>query len=369
MEPPTQAEKRDIAESFLSDEAAKEPEKHEVYFKHYEALTRGSPGDYAVRIGTPMYSSHAEVISFFNKLISNVMQTKADFDSLFANILAPEARDYAIQALVKASLMIDCASKQNSRKVGDYVPRTWGEKQSFANFVERCFPSSIQSRKIRQESQDALAQRGRLKAWKLKERYKVRLRPTNNLAEHLVFDPERRILHVFRQVGFLKAHLYRSRDEDIDIGFRKSLEKGTLPPQLLLEVLDSIQFLLFPNDGRSFKSLEKFTEKYGFDPKATYFERHIRTLPDDFEYKYLGDRLATLLRIVNHPPPANSIVAWFERHTSERNALTVAILGLFLTALLGFLSLLVGTVAVVYSILQYNVAVKALQSSPMSSST
>jgi hypothetical protein len=115
--------------------------------------------------------------------------------------------------------------------------------------------------------------------------------------------------------------------------------RGTLPPQLLLEVLDSIQYLLFPNDGRSFKSLEKFTDKYGFDPKATYFERHIRTLPDEFEYKYLGERLATLLRIVDHPPPANSIVAWFERHTSERNALTVAILGLFLTALLGFLSM------------------------------
>jgi hypothetical protein len=155
--------------------------------------------------------------------------------------------------------------------------------------------------------------------------------------------------------------------------------RGTLPPQLLLEVLDSIQYLLFPNDGRSFKSLEKFTEKYGFDPKATYFESHIRTLPDEFEYKYLGDRLATLLRVVDHPPPANSIVAWFERHTSERNALTVAILGLFLTALLGFLSvyfhdishqgLLVGTVALVYGIMQYNVAVEALHASPISSLT
>jgi hypothetical protein len=228
MDPPTPAEKRDIANRFLSDEAAREPEKHQVYFRHYEALFRGSPGDYAVRIGRPVYSSHAEVISFFNKLIENVMQTKADFSSLFPTNVAVGARDHAIQALLKASFMIDCASKQNlpeGRKVGDYVPRTWGEKQSFANFVERCFPSSTQSRKVRQESQAALAQRGRLKAWKLKERYKVRLRPTDNLAEHLVFDPERRILHVFRQVGFLKAHLYRSRDEDIDTGFRKSLEK------------------------------------------------------------------------------------------------------------------------------------------------
>ena len=116
-----------------------------------------------------------------------------------------------------------------------------------------------------------------------------------------------------------------------------TLHRGTLPPQLLLEVLDSIQYLLFPNDPRSYKSLEKFINKYDFDPKAMYYEDHIRALPESLEYKYLGDRLATLLRIRNDPPAANGIIAWVARHTSERNALILAILGLFLTALFGFL--------------------------------
>jgi len=129
-----------------------------------------------------------------------------------------------------------------------------------------------------------------------------------------------------------------------------------LPPQLLLEVLDSIQYLLFPNDKRSYKSLEKFISKYDFDPQAEYFQKHIRALPEDFEYKYLGNRLATLLKVVDNPPAANGIVAWVERHTSERSALTVAIVGLFLTALIGFLSLIVAAIALVYSIKQYDVA-------------
>jgi hypothetical protein len=115
--------------------------------------------------------------------------------------------------------------------------------------------------------------------------------------------------------------------------------RGTLPPQLLLETLDSIQNLLYPNDEKSIKSLDKFIEKYGYDADTKIFEKHIRELPEEFEYKYWGSRLVALLDIVNNPPPANRVVAWFERHTSERNALTVAILGLFLTALISFLSM------------------------------
>jgi hypothetical protein len=115
--------------------------------------------------------------------------------------------------------------------------------------------------------------------------------------------------------------------------------RGTLPPQLLLEILDSIQYLLFPGDEKASPSLEKFIEKYGFDPNAIHLD-HIRVLAENPKYEYLGDRLRTLLHLADNPPPENRIVAWFERHTSERNALTVAILGLFLTALFGFLSMI-----------------------------
>lgn len=74
-----------------------------------------------------------------------------------------------------------------------------------------------------------------------------------------------------------------------------------------------------------------------FDPDVNLVEGHIREIPNNFLYKYWGPRLLRLLEIVDNPPPANKLIAWFERHTSERNALTIAILGLFLSALLGFL--------------------------------
>ncbi|KAI4615058.1 hypothetical protein J4E80_006564 [Alternaria sp. BMP 0032] len=228
MEPPTPAEKQDIANKFLDNEAAEKPETPAVFFKYYESLFRGPPGSYVVNVARPAYSSHAEVVRFFDYLIGNTSQTKADFSCLYATDVATNVREHGIRALLQASLMIDCALKQHlpeGHKVSDFVPQSWGEQQSFGKFVESCFPSPAQSQKVRQDSEDPLAQRSRLAAWKLKEWHKVRLRPTDNLAEHLVFEPQGTVLRVFRQVGWLKAHLRRSRNKDIDIGFVESLEK------------------------------------------------------------------------------------------------------------------------------------------------
>jgi hypothetical protein len=67
----------------------------------------------------------------------------------------------------------------------------------------------------------------------------------------------------------------------------------------------------------------------------------------DMIYEYWGERLETLYNLVEDPPPANVLVAWFERHTSERNALTVAIIGLFLAVVFGFLSVVIGILQLV----------------------
>ena len=52
--------------------------------------------------------------------------------------------------------------------------------------------------------------------------------------------------------------------------------------------------------------------------------------------------MSTIYDIVKSPPPTNVFMNWLERHTPERNALTVAIIGLLLAAVFGFLSFLVG---------------------------
>lgn len=89
-----------------------------------------------------------------------------------------------------------------------------------------------------------------------------------------------------------------------------------------------------------------------FDPNLMVYDGLIRPVPADFKLVYWSKRLKALQAVVDHPPPSNKVISWFERHTSERNALTVAILGLFLTALFGLLGFLVGVAQLVVSLRQ-----------------
>jgi hypothetical protein len=121
--------------------------------------------------------------------------------------------------------------------------------------------------------------------------------------------------------------------------------RGALPPKLLFETLLTIHHILFPianiADRRSHSLLNKLIRHQGFDAEGSWIE-YVRPYPHDMEYEYWQDRLEKLYGVVKRPPPANAIVAWFERHTSERNALTVAIVGLFLAVLLGFIGVIIG---------------------------
>lgn len=127
---------------------------------------------------------------------------------------------------------------------------------------------------------------------------------------------------------------------------------GTLPPQLLVETLSTIYIVLFPigTDKKSRKLAERLVRaKFPFDPDLLTYKGLDHPILENFEYRYWSKRLRTLQTRVEARPPKTRITSWFERHTSERNALTVAIIGLFLSVLFGFLSLLVGIVQVVVS--------------------
>jgi len=82
-------------------------------------------------------------------------------------------------------------------------------------------------------------------------------------------------------------------------------------------------------------------QKHGFDSEGRWIE-FVRPTPSDMTFNYWGDRLSALHEVVKNPPLENAVVGWVERHTTERNALTVAIIGLFLAALFRLLSFIVG---------------------------
>lgn len=125
------------------------------------------------------------------------------------------------------------------------------------------------------------------------------------------------------------------------------VNRNTLPPQLLLETLDSLQSILFPRiDPKSARFLEELVDMKGstFDKDCLLDDGFIRQMPWNFEYRFWGSRLLRLHELVANPKPRHRMGQWLQRHTSDRNALYVAILGLFLSAFFGFLSVVIGIV-------------------------
>lgn len=116
----------------------------------------------------------------------------------------------------------------------------------------------------------------------------------------------------------------------------------------MFETLLLNQLILLPAswDHKTDSLLEKLIAKDGFDPNMREYDP-VRRIAPGFVFQVWARRLDELHDFVRQPPPSNALVAWFERHTSERNALTVAILGLFLSVVIGLLGLVVGILQLV----------------------
>lgn len=132
-------------------------------------------------------------------------------------------KDDATRAVVRIGFMLDCSLKDKYSEgfeVGGYVPAKWELTEPFDSFVQRAVlrssndilnPSFIEYKKD-------------LKAWKLKKRHKLKFRPTDNIMEHLLYDPETRVVKIFHHTSYLKAQLARSIDQPIDLDAHSSLK-------------------------------------------------------------------------------------------------------------------------------------------------
>lgn len=129
----------------------------------------------------------------------------------------------ATNLAVQAMLMVDCAPNHwhaTDFVLGAHRPVSWLPGETYVGFFERSFPMSRES--STQSVQTAMEDRGALKAWKLQKRLGVNFRATNNLSEHLLFDPRSNCLYLFHHAEFLKAHLEKCR------GHKQPLEMTAL---------------------------------------------------------------------------------------------------------------------------------------------
>jgi hypothetical protein len=364
MQPPTAFEREQIVQTLFGDDQVPyaNSSKFDAYFKYYcSVVCPGSVGNAVLELSSPVLRSHSDVLKVVQALMLNPKISFKEFLSTTVGSelseFTPTERRYIARVATQVSLGINCATTDYHPNIHIGNSSQWRDDTPFLTFTESAFSRGTSALPDQQDLTEVILHKKSLKAWKLYQRYGIEIKATDNLVEHLSLDPKRKTLKVFHQVSFLRAHLEKTRHESLDLSFEESLKRGTLPPKLLLETLVTFHDILFPvmsaRDTRSLDTLKGMIKKNGFDPEGRWID-FVRNTPSDISFNYWGHRLEKLYELVKCPPPANAIVAWFERHTSERNALTVAIIGVFLSVLFGFLSFVVGLLQLILAWMIYD---------------
>jgi len=198
-----------------------------TYFKIYDALT--SPQYSTVQIYPSALTSHDDIRRLALELRVNPQSTREEFKNKIFNPPSTDLetiieQERGINVAVQLMLMIDCSDKDRhyeGYEVGGFRPVSWDSSERFADFVRKVFPARIHDQN---KVQTALKEKNALKCWKLRKRAHIKFLPTDNLAEHLLYDPRDNTVRLFRQTAFLKAHLRLSANQPIELGITESLK-------------------------------------------------------------------------------------------------------------------------------------------------
>lgn len=119
-----------------------------------------------------------------------------------------------------------------------------------------------------------------------------------------------------------------------------TLFRNNIPSQIAVEVLHSLQVVLFPFGTASESILRRLTNKESLDPDCIVYD--FADYDDDFSYHYFGSRLMQLHDEIENPSPRGFMEKWFERKSGARYIMMATFVGVMIAVVLGILSLAVG---------------------------
>ena len=228
MDVPTAAERTLIVREILHADATERARNYSAYIGFYTstfcpfAATRT-----AVQVDNTALRSHTQVLDALKTLCSDPKATRHHLEeTLFPLNILDRDREDAIRSLVLVCLMLDCSLKDKYSRdfqIGGYLPPKWEKDESFDHFVDRALPKGLT------KDHEIRMHRNSLKAWKLEKRLGIKFKSTNNITEHLLYDPAARVVRVFHQTAYLKAHLARSLETPIELDVNSSLRLYDFP--------------------------------------------------------------------------------------------------------------------------------------------
>ncbi|KAI0418853.1 hypothetical protein F5X98DRAFT_362821 [Xylaria grammica] len=290
------------------------------YLQFYEALVLDYHDELPVE-GYP-FKTHGDIWKAISLLTSRPELTRVEFAELIlACSLAPVDHKLLMDAtalIVKIVCMIDCSNLHYSPgrlEEGNSRP-LWKDHVPFNKYLQDLFAPQNHPVWSSQYGQNEVlyARKAQLKATKLRKHLNLTFRPTHDIRDHLRLDVRRNEIQIFHYASFLKENLRAKKN---------SSHSGLLPRQLLLEVLDSTQRILFPlSDAKSRRLLGSLVSDsdYSFDPDIEKFELSAVCNPGEevISYIYLADQLEELFQESQTPQPRTWLEKQMERRSGAR---------------------------------------------------
>ncbi|KAH9897175.1 hypothetical protein F4778DRAFT_246748 [Xylariomycetidae sp. FL2044] len=321
------------------------------YFQFYEAIV----SDYHEE-GLGHYSilqTHGDIFKAITHLKTHPDITRAALYEFLATSsslgAAASLGDLAnaTTLIVKITTMVDSSTLyQSADRLEKGTSRIgWADDVPFGKYFQELFKT--QSHPIwssaYHESDLILARKSDLRATKLKKHLKLTFRPTHDIRNHLRLDLRSNELEVFHFASYLKEELRATMGA---VDSPQSLNNSSIPRQLLLEVLDSLQSILFPlYDAKSKKLLRRLVADgyYKMDPELERFEfGSIRTpAEENISYVFLADRLEELYQEMQSPRPRSWLDKQLQRRSGARYVMLATLAGVALALLLGIVALAV----------------------------
>ena len=120
--------------------------------------------------------------------------------------------------------------------------------------------------------------------------------------------------------------------------------RGNIPRQIVLEVLDTLQNVLFPFDSGSEQILRGLVSKQSFDPDCLRYDAAVYRGEGggNLSYSYFGNRLVDLFEELEDPSPRGVLETWFQRKSGARHVMMATLIGVIIAIVLGILGLVVG---------------------------
>ncbi|PVH73641.1 hypothetical protein DL98DRAFT_594830 [Cadophora sp. DSE1049] len=201
----------------------------------------------------PGLASHEVFLNMLETIKSSPDIGRADLvDNLFSDRPVRDDQERALDLAIGTMFKIDCSSfRQDSVLIeSGFRQFPWRKDVTLAEFMGSLF--------TKRPHPNIGFIEDNLRAVKLKRIAALKFQPTDDIRCHLQFDRKKSVVKIFRQAGFLKEQLRLTKNQPPNITISESISSGALPRALTLEILHSIQSLLFPLTDKNSKDLLQF---------------------------------------------------------------------------------------------------------------